>query len=154
MTGETIMTTNTQSLTIGDKYVYTGTDTSVSTQYPLIFIGFNQEQAQFIPDDQVLYDLLGEPFSKKAFNDYANKHDIDDLSKKTNVTCNGEIDAWLSQDAVKTKISALEAELKSAREIMDKYDKNWNLNDLLKDINEDNIHPENNSGDSVGEEDW
>ncbi len=117
------MTTNTQSLTIGDKYVYTGTDTSVSTQYPLIFIGFNQEQAQFIPDDQVLYDLLGEPFSKKAFNDYANKHDIDDLSKKTNVTCNGEIDAWLSQDAVKTKISALEAELKSAREIMDKYDK-------------------------------
>jgi len=38
--------------------------------------------------------------------------------------------------------------------LMDKCDKKWNLNDLLKDVNEDNIHPENNTGDSVGEEDW
>lgn len=116
-----IMKNNIQSLTIGEKYLYTGTNPSVDKENPLIFIGFNQEQAQFIADDQLLYDLLGEPFSKKAFNAYANKNDIDELSKKTNVICNGEIDDWISQDALSEKISALEAELKSARMLMGKY---------------------------------
>jgi len=117
------MTNKTQSLTIGEKYLYTGTNPSIENECPLIFIGFNQEQAQFIADDQPLYELLGEPFSTKAFNDYANKHDIDDLCKKINVTCNSEIDLWLSQDAVSEKMSALESALKSTRTLMGKYGK-------------------------------
>lgn len=118
-----IMKSNIQSLTIGEKYLYTGTNPSVDKENPLIFIGFNQEQAQFIADDQLLYDLLDEPFSKKAFNNYANKHDIDELSKKTNVITNGEVDLWLSQYAVSERMHALEAEMNKTRALMGKYGK-------------------------------
>ncbi|RUT72942.1 hypothetical protein [Ancylomarina longa] len=38
--------------------------------------------------------------------------------------------------------------------LMDMSDAKWNLNESLKDVNDDNIHPEINTGDSVGEEDW
>ncbi|MCY1636387.1 hypothetical protein NQ163_18610 [Marinifilum sp. D737] len=41
-----------------------------------------------------------------------------------------------------------------AEMLMANSDKESNLNDLLKDINEDNIHSETNTGDSVGDENW
>lgn len=38
--------------------------------------------------------------------------------------------------------------------LMDMCDSKFNLNELLKDISDNQIHLEINTGDSIGEEDW
>lgn len=116
------MANNTQPLTIGTKYVYTGTSSSISSEKPLIFIGFNQGKAQFIDDNQALYDLLGAPFSSEALNNYANNHDLDELSKKVDVTYSDDATCWLSEDAVKARIDEITAALESAKKLLNKHE--------------------------------
>ncbi len=38
--------------------------------------------------------------------------------------------------------------------LMDMCDVKYNLNELLKDISDNQIHPEINTGDSIGKEGW
>lgn len=117
------MTENTKSLTVGEKYLYTGENPSVNSEAPLIFIGTKEKLAQFIADDQSLYDLLGEAFSKSAFDDYVNKNDIDELGKNVNVIRSHEIDAWVSQGETNCHVKVLEAKLQNARKLMAKHSK-------------------------------
>lgn len=115
------MTENTRTLTLGEKYLYIGQATPVKSGSPLVFIGIKEKLAQFIADDQALYDLLGEAFSKSVFNDYVNKNDINELVKSLNVISSGEIDAWLSQDEANEHVKMLEAKLHNARMVMAKH---------------------------------
>lgn len=43
---------------------------------------------------------------------------------------------------------------KDDEKLKDKCDSNWNLTELLKNVNDENTHSETKTGDSVGEEDW
>ncbi|WP_421917897.1 hypothetical protein [Marinifilum sp.] len=52
-------------------------------------------------------------------------------------------------DAIKSDSIEGDAEM-----LMPNSDKKRGLNDLLKDVDQDNIHSETNTGDSIGKEDW
>lgn len=115
--------TTSQINTIGNKYIYTGQSPSLNSEEPLIFIGFNQGKAQFVADNQQLYDVLGEPFSSDALNKYANNHDLDELRNKVDVICSDEVSCWLSQDAIQAQIDEIEAKLNCARKLLAKHKK-------------------------------
>ncbi len=102
---------------IGKKYLlnnHTGSNLSI---VPMIFIGYGENKTgNFISDNQVLFDVLEQPYSQDALIDYLNNHSADEVNKVLKVFTYNTVDKldtplWMDEEQASLKVKELEKEL-------------------------------------------